>query len=147
MYRLGVANLKGELGLAKNPRDAIKWLRLSIKYATPSYPHAFFTLSQLYIKGIPHLVWTDTEYMMELLKKGYDISFSFFGGFYIKCICVYYRAELGDGDCCYTLGDVYQFGKFGLEVDVALSVHYYRLGAEKEHPDVRPFCFYFTHVH
>jgi TPR repeat protein len=40
MYRLGVAQLNGELRISRNPRDGVKWLKRAAESASPEYPHA-----------------------------------------------------------------------------------------------------------
>ncbi|CAJ0829797.1 15622_t:CDS:1 [Entrophospora sp. SA101] len=59
MYRLGMAELKGELGLSKNPRDGVKWLKRSVESANEEFPHALHELSELHEKGVENIVFVD----------------------------------------------------------------------------------------
>ncbi|KAG6333150.1 hypothetical protein ID866_5946 [Astraeus odoratus] len=62
MHRLGIAELNGELGLSKRPREGVKWLKRSAEHATAEFPHALHELSLLHEKGIYNVVFVDTEY-------------------------------------------------------------------------------------
>lgn len=104
MYRLGIAELNGELGLAKRPREGVKWLKRSAEHATAEFPHALHELSLLHEKGIYNVVFVDTEYAVELLAQA---------------------SELGYAPSAYRLGEFYEYGKLGCPQDPALSIHYY----------------------
>lgn len=104
MYRLGIAELNGELGLAKRPREGVKWLKRSAEHATAEFPHALHELSLLHEKGIYNVVFVDTEYSIELLAQA---------------------SELGYAPSAYRLGEFYEYGKLGCPQDPALSIHYY----------------------
>ena len=104
MYRLGIAELNGELGLAKRPREGVKWLKRSAEHATAEFPHALHELSLLHEKGIYNVVFVDTEYAVELLAQA---------------------SELGYAPSAYRLGEFYEYGKLGCPQDSALSIHYY----------------------
>jgi TPR repeat protein len=109
MFRLGMALLKGELNLSKQPRDGVKWLRLSVKYADERYPQALYELAILHDVGVKHIIWRDTGYIIQLLTRG---------------------AELGYALCQHALGEAYQFGKYDVQIDPARSVYYFSLAAE-----------------
>lgn len=104
MYRLGIVELNGELGLAKRPREGVKWLKRSAEHATAEFPHALHELSLLHEKGIYNVVFVDTEYAVELLAQA---------------------SELGYAPSAYRLGEFYEYGKLGCPQDPALSIHYY----------------------
>lgn len=104
MYRLGIVELNGELGLAKRPREGVKWLKRSAEHATAEFPHALHELSLLHEKGIYNVVFVDTEYSIELLAQA---------------------SELGYAPSAYRLGEFYEYGKLGCPQDPALSIHYY----------------------
>ncbi|KAJ3409884.1 hypothetical protein HDV05_004184 [Chytridiales sp. JEL 0842] len=114
MFRLGTALLTGDLNLRKNNRDAVKWLRLSTKYADERYPHALYELALLYDIGIKNVIWTDHAYTLQLLTRG---------------------AELGHSISQYALGEAYQFGRYSCPIDPARSIYYYTLAAENGHPE------------
>lgn len=104
MYRLGVAELNGELGLSKSPREGVKWLKRSTEHATAEFPHALHELALLHERGIDNVVFVDLEYAAELLAQA---------------------SELGNAPSAYRLGECYEYGKMGFPQDPALSIHYY----------------------
>jgi uncharacterized protein len=104
MYRLGIAELNGELGLHKSPKEGIKWLKRSAEHATAEFPHALHELALLHERGIDNLLFVDYEYSTELLAQA---------------------AELGYAPSAYRLGECYEYGKLGCPQDPALSIHYY----------------------
>lgn len=104
MYRLGIAELNGELGLSKSPKEGVKWLKRSAEHATAEFPHALHELALLHERGIHNVVFVDYEYAAELLAQA---------------------AELGYAPSAYRLGECYEYGKMGCPQDAALSIHYY----------------------
>jgi uncharacterized protein len=104
MYRLGIAELNGELGLSKRPKEGVKWLKRSTEHATAEFPHALHELALLHERGIDNVVFVDYEYAAELLAQA---------------------AELGYAPSAYRLGECYEYGKMGCPQDPALSIHYY----------------------
>lgn len=120
MYRLGIAELNGELGLSKRPREGVKWLKRSAEHATAEFPHALHELALLHERGIENVVFVDVEYTVELLAQA---------------------AELGYAPSAYRLGECYEYGKLGCPQDPALSIHYYNIAAQQNHRDA---CFALT---
>jgi TPR repeat protein len=104
MYRLGIAELNGELGLSKRPKEGVKWLKRSAEQATAEFPHALHELALLHERGIDNVVFVDFEYSTELLAQA---------------------AELGYAPSAHRLGECYEYGKMGCPQDPALSIHYY----------------------
>jgi uncharacterized protein len=104
MYRLGIAELNGELGLSKRPKEGVKWLKRSAEHATAEFPHALHELALLHERGIDNVLFVDYEYSTELLAQA---------------------AELGYAPSAYRLGECYEYGKMGCPQDPALSIHYY----------------------
>jgi TPR repeat protein len=104
MYRLGIAELNGELGLSKSPKEGVQWLKRSAEHATAEFPHALHELALLHERGIDNVVFVDYEYSTELLAQA---------------------AELGYAPSAYRLGECYEYGKMGCPQDPALSIHYY----------------------
>lgn len=119
-YRLGIAELNGELGLSKRPREGVKWLKRSAEHATAEFPHALHELALLHEKGLDSAVFVDHEYAAELLAQA---------------------AELGYAPSAYRLGECYEYGKMGCPQDPALSIHYYNIAAQQNHRDA---CFALT---
>nr|CAG8667114.1 5824_t:CDS:2 [Entrophospora candida] len=120
MYRLGMAELKGELGLSKNPRDGVKWLKRSVESASEEFPHALHELSELHEKGVENIVFVDLVYSCQLLTQA---------------------ADLGFAPSAFKLGECYEYGKMGCPQDAALSIHYYTIAAQQDH---REACFALT---
>lgn len=104
MYRLGLAELNGELGLSKNAKEGVKWLKRSAEGATEEFPHALHELALCHEKGIENVVFVDYEYAAELLGQA---------------------ADLGYAPSAYRLGECYEYGRMGCPMDPALSIHYY----------------------
>lgn len=104
MYRLGIAELNGELGLTKSPKEGVKWLKRSAEHATAEFPHALHELALLHERGVDNVLFVDYEYAAELLAQA---------------------AELGYAPSAYRLGECYEYGKMGCPQDPALSIHYY----------------------
>ncbi|KAG8901552.1 hypothetical protein FRB99_005215 [Tulasnella sp. 403] len=120
MYRLGIAELNGELSLPKRPREGVKWLKRSSEHATPEFPHALHELALLHEQGIDNVVFVDTDYSAELLAQA---------------------SELGYAPSAYRLGQCYEYGQMGCPMDPALSIHYYNIAAQQDHRDA---CFALT---
>jgi hypothetical protein len=104
MYRLGIAELNGELGLSKSPKEGVKWLKRSAENATAEFPHALYELALLHERGVDNVLFVDHEYSTELLAQA---------------------AELGYAPSAHRLGECYEYGKMGCPQDPALSIHYY----------------------
>ncbi|KAJ3355229.1 hypothetical protein HDU83_003806 [Entophlyctis luteolus] len=114
MFRLGTALQKGNLGLAVNQRDSIKWLRLATKYATKTFPHAVYEYAILHDKGVSGLLYPDHEFMVQLFHRG---------------------ASLGHAGCQVKLGDIYGGGLYGFAKNLAKSAFFYSLAAENGSPE------------
>lgn len=120
MFRLGVAEVNGELGISKNPRDGVKWLKRASEAATPEYPHALHELAALHEKGIDNVVFVDYEYAVSLYA---------------------HAADLGYAPSAFRLGECYEYGKLNCVQEPALSIHYYTIAAQQGH---REACFALT---
>ncbi|KAG5723007.1 Protein SKT5 [Termitomyces sp. T112] len=120
MYRLGIAELNGELGLTRSPKEGVKWLKRSAENASAEFPHAMHELALLHERGIDNVLFVDFEYSIELLAQA---------------------AELGYAPSAYRLGECYEYGKMGCPQDAALSIHYYNIAAQQNHRDA---CFALT---
>ncbi|KIJ53913.1 hypothetical protein M422DRAFT_775209, partial [Sphaerobolus stellatus SS14] len=73
-YRLGVAELNGELDLNKSPREGISWLKRSAECATAEFPHALHELALLHERGIPNVIFKDEDYAVELLVQAAELE-------------------------------------------------------------------------
>lgn len=120
MYRLGLAEMKGELNLSRNTRDGHKWLKRSAEAATPQYPHALHELALLHERGVESIIFIDLKYAVTL----------------------YHEASiLGYAPSAHRLGECYEFGKLECSIDANLSIQYYSIAAEQNHPES---CFALT---
>jgi TPR repeat protein len=107
MHRLGLAEMNGELNLAKRPKEGLKWLKRAAELADqvdPPQPQSLHELALLHEKGIDNVVFKDEEYAAELLARA---------------------AELHYAPSAYKLGECYEYGRMGCPQDSALSIHYY----------------------
>jgi TPR repeat protein len=120
MYRLGLAEMKGDLNLSRNIRDGHKWLKRSAEAATPQYPHALHELALLHEKGVDSIIFVDLKYAVSLYHEA---------------------AVLGYAPSAYRLGECYEFGKLDCKTDASLSIQYYSIAAEQNHPES---CFALT---
>ncbi|KAI8066626.1 hypothetical protein BC940DRAFT_239973 [Gongronella butleri] len=120
MYRLGVAEVNGELGISKNARDGVKWLKRAAEAATAEYPQAIHELALLHERGIDNVVFVDFDYAVSLYAQA---------------------ADLGYAPSAFKLGECYEYGKLACKQDPALSIHYYTIAAQQGH---REACFSLT---
>ncbi|KWU44095.1 HCP-like protein, partial [Rhodotorula sp. JG-1b] len=123
MHRLGLAELNGEVGLAKRERDGVQWLTRAAELADqvdPPQAQSLHELALLHEKGIDNVVFQDEDYAAELLARA---------------------AELQYAPSAYKLGECYEYGKMGCPQDAALSIHYYNIAAQQNHPAA---CFALT---
>ncbi|EJT45156.1 protoplast regeneration and killer toxin resistance protein [Trichosporon asahii var. asahii CBS 2479] len=120
MYRLGTAELNGSLGLSKRPKEGVKWLKRSAEHATEEFPHALHELALLHERGIDNILFVDLDYAAELLAQA---------------------SELNYAPSAFKLGECYEYGKMGCPLDPALSIHYYNIAAQQNHPQA---CFALT---
>ena len=126
MYRLGMAELNGELGLTGRQKEGFKWLKRVAELAELSEStdtllssddpmseagtarmcavKALHELALLHERGIENVVFVDNEYAAELLARA---------------------SELGYASSAYKLGECYEYGSMGCPQDSALSIHYY----------------------
>lgn len=104
MFRLGQAEMNGELGLSKNPKEGVTWLKRSAEHATAEFPHALHELALCHENGVPNIIYVDLDYAAELLGQA---------------------AELGYAPSAFRLGECYEYGTMGCQADPALSIHYY----------------------
>ncbi len=120
MYRLATAELNGELGLKKNAKEGVKWLKRSAEAATPEFPHALHELALLHERGIDNVLFVDPEYSCELLAQA---------------------GEMGYAPSAYKLGVNYEYGRMGCPQDGGLSIHMYNIAAQQNHKEA---CFALT---
>jgi TPR repeat protein len=107
MYRVGLAYLYGEVGLKRDAKAALKWLKLG---ATAGDAQSKFTLATVYEAGAPPVVYQDLIYARTLVAEA---------------------AEKGWAPAQVRLGKAYEYGHLGLAVNPAQSIYWYRQSAEQ----------------
>lgn len=110
MYRLGLADINGSLGLQRNIRDGNKWLKRSAVAATAEYPHALHELGLLHEKGISDIIFKDVNYSRQLYAQA---------------------AQLGYAPSAYRLGQCYEYGYLNTQKDPSASIYYYTIAARQ----------------
>ena len=113
MTRLGLACLRGEMGLTKKYREGITWLKRGSEAADEQYNSGPYELGVLHETGYGDDVFKDEAYTAQLFTRA---------------------AELGHAEASYRMGDAYEHGKLMCPVDNALSVHFYTGAAQQNHP-------------
>ncbi|KAH9977391.1 hypothetical protein BGW80DRAFT_1289016 [Lactifluus volemus] len=106
MYKLGMILLQGSLGEAKNPREAVGWLRRAAEQADDENPHALHELALLHEDTSEQIVPHDPIQAKEYVSRA---------------------AYLGYTQSQYKLGQCYELGN--AEAELALS-GWYLTGSE-----------------
>ncbi|KAJ3830428.1 hypothetical protein F5880DRAFT_1620054 [Lentinula raphanica] len=114
MYKLGMILLQGLLGEAKNPREAVGWLRRAAEQADEENPHALHELGLLYEMPNSGLVPHDPVQAKNLFTQA---------------------AHLGYTQSQYKLGQCYEYGTLSCPVDPRRSIAWYTKAAEKGDPE------------
>jgi TPR repeat protein len=114
MYKLGMILLHGSLGEAKNPREAINWLKRAAEQADEENPHALHELGLLHEQTNSPLVVHDPVYAKNLFTQA---------------------AHLGYTASQYKLGQCYEYGSLTCPVDPRRSIAWYTKAAEKGDPE------------
>ncbi|KAJ3723510.1 HCP-like protein [Lentinula guzmanii] len=114
MYKLGMLLLQGLLGEAKNPREAVGWLRRAAEQADEENPHALHELGLLYEMPNSGLVPHDPIQAKNLFTQA---------------------AHLGYTQSQYKLGQCYEYGTLTCPVDPRRSIAWYTKAAEKGDPE------------
>ncbi|KAL4065403.1 hypothetical protein J3A83DRAFT_4266819 [Scleroderma citrinum] len=110
MYKLGMILLLGTLGVERNPREAINWLKRAAEQADEENPHALHELALLHEKPNSGLVPHDPAYARTLLTQA---------------------AHLGYVQSQYKLGQCYEYGVLTCPADPRRSIAWYTKAAEK----------------
>ncbi|KAG9318284.1 hypothetical protein JVU11DRAFT_368 [Chiua virens] len=110
MYKLGMILLLGTLGEAKNPREAINWLKRAAEQADEENPHALHELAMLHEMPNSQYVVHDPGYARQLYTQA---------------------AHLGYIQSQFKLGQCYEYGILTCPVDPKRSIAWYTKAAEK----------------
>ncbi|KAI8447561.1 hypothetical protein BY996DRAFT_7688001 [Phakopsora pachyrhizi] len=131
MYKLGMILLNGTLGQAKNPQEALLWLKRAAQQADEDNPHSLHELAQLYEnpplitpppkpnqksqpQPIGYLVPKDEAYSRELYTQA---------------------AQLGYPPSQNRLGACYEYGALSCPIDPMRSIGWYTKAAQKGDPE------------
>lgn len=109
MYRMGTALLYGQLGLKKDIKDSLKWLKRAAAVADRDHPEALYELAMLYERGNPPVVHADLNYAGSLFVEA---------------------AELGHAPSQFKLGLAYEYGKLNFPANPQESIRWFHEAAE-----------------
>lgn len=124
MLRMAKACLAGDMGLGKRYREGIKWMKRATESADVQYNSGPYELGLLHETGFGEDVFPDASYAAQLFTKS---------------------AELGHVEAAYRMGDAYEHGKLTCPRDPALSIHFYTIAAERNHPlAMMALCAWYT---
>lgn len=118
MYKIGAVLLKGLLGQQRNITEAVIWLKRGAEHADGDNPHALHELATLYESTntnpeIRNKVVADDGYARELFMQA---------------------AQLGYKSSQFRLGQAYEYGNLGLQIDNRSSIAWYtKAAAQGEH--------------
>jgi TPR repeat protein len=115
--RLGMACLKGDMGLGKSAqraREGMTWLKRATESADFQYNSAPFEIGLLHLHGYGDDIFKDEGYAAQLITQA---------------------AELGHVKANFLMGQAYENGLYGCPRDAALSVHFYNGAASRGMPE------------
>ena len=112
--RLGMACLRGDMGLTNRYREGLKWLKRAAESADQQYNQAPYELGLLHVTGFGDDVFRDEQYAAQLFTQA---------------------AELGHPMANLKMGEAYEHGQLGCPRDPALSVHFYTGAAQGGVPE------------
>ena len=112
MYKMGIVQLKGLLGQAKNSSQAVTWLKRAAERADEENPHALHELGLLHEKdGGNEGVIKDEVYSTQLFTQAAKFGYKF---------------------SQFRLGCAYEYGSMGCPVDPRQSIAWYSKAAVQE---------------
>lgn len=114
MYKLGIILLKGLLGQAKNPREAVSLLKRAADKADRENPHALHELALLHENATPNdPVVRDENHARELFMRAADLGYKY---------------------SQFRLGSAFEYGLLGCPIDPRHSIGWYtQAAAQGEH--------------
>jgi TPR repeat protein len=118
MFKLGIILLRGLLGQPRNVGEAVTWLKRAAERADVDNPHALHELAALHEPAnadpaIREKVIPDEPYALSLYKQA---------------------AEFGFRRSQFRLGQAYEYGSLGLDIDNRASIAWYtKAAAQGEH--------------
>ncbi|KAJ1659429.1 hypothetical protein IWQ61_001499 [Dispira simplex] len=119
-FRLALAHLRGELHQTKSVRQALIYLRRAAhpdeRCSEGAYILATMYLGEFYECIVDDQIFRDDDEAQKLLERA---------------------AQCGNTSAQYRLGQAFEFGECGYEVDPIFSVSYYRMAAEQGHREAQ----------
>ncbi|TID16411.1 HCP-like protein [Venturia nashicola] len=112
--RLGMACLKGTMGLTHHYREGIKWLKRAAESADAQYNAAPYELGRLHENGYGEDIFKDEVYAAQLFTQS---------------------ADLGHPEANLVMGKAYEHGLLSCPKDAALSIHFYNGAAQAGLPE------------
>jgi TPR repeat protein len=118
MYKLGIVLLRGLLGVPRNVGEAVSWLKRAAERADKDNPHALHELATLHEPTnadaqVREKIFPDSPYALSLYKQAAEYGFK--------------RSQ-------FRLGQAYEYGSLGLEIDNRASIAWYtKAAAQGEH--------------
>jgi TPR repeat protein len=114
LYKMGMILLKGLLGQQKNFGEAINMLKRAAERADKDNPHALHELGLIYEASTGNQrIIQDEEYALQLFHQAADLNYKF---------------------SQFRLGQAYEYGLLGCQIDARTSIAWYtRAAAQEEH--------------
>ena len=118
MYKIGIVLLRGLLGVPRNVGEALSWLKRAAERADKDNPHALHELATLHEPTNPdpqvrEKLIPDEAYALSLYKQAAEYGFK--------------RSQ-------FRLGQAYEYGSLGLDIDNRASIAWYtKAAAQGEH--------------
>ncbi|KAI8900445.1 hypothetical protein BC833DRAFT_581703 [Globomyces pollinis-pini] len=116
MYRLGQAEMRGELGLHPDIVKATKWFKRAAAVPDKEHPEPLFELAKIYETGVPPYVSADPAYARGVLKEASD---------------------LGYPPAMYKLGYCHEHGLLGVTPNAEESIRLYTLAVQSGNADAQ----------
>jgi TPR repeat protein len=114
LYKMGMILLKGLLGQQKNFGEAINMLKRAAERADRDNPHALHELGLIYEASTGNQrIIQDEAYALQLFHQAADLGYKF---------------------SQFRLGQAYEYGLLGVQIDARTSIAWYtRAAAQEEH--------------
>ncbi|TPX65781.1 hypothetical protein SpCBS45565_g04941 [Spizellomyces sp. 'palustris'] len=114
LYRLGMIELRGELGTRRDVRKAVMWLKRGAAVADKEHPQPLFQLALIFEAGVPPHIQQDEGYARGLLIEAAGLDYA---------------------PAQYKLGCCYEFARVGCPRDLREAIYWYRKAAENGDTD------------
>ncbi|RCH91558.1 hypothetical protein CU098_003752, partial [Rhizopus stolonifer] len=116
LYRIAMINLNGEFGSRRNVQAAIQLLVKASEKSTGTCPEAPYTLGLLLMNDYPNV-----DMPSELIQA--------FGGTFAAMTYLEHAAEMGMSAAQFRLGYIYEYGPYGIRINLAKAHEFYEMAA------------------